>query len=131
MKNELIFYGDISEYYQFPKFNTKKESFDWWFFNSEIEEFCEYIYKGIYYRNLEILKNAEKNKAKTIIIDKGIDTFETRIIANFLCRGFKEKEVIDVMNKMKNKIGIEDIEDLKIFISRNNSLLNLNGKQYQ
>ena len=109
-----FFPPDIAKYGVFPKL-SEEQAFKWWFFDSTIEEFCTAIYKGIQYRNEEIKK---QNKLITVI-DKGIDTFESRILANFLCRGMEETFVIEKIKEIKEKIGIEDNENMKIFLLTN------------
>ena len=108
---------DIAEYGVFPKL-PEKEAFEWWFFNSSIEEFCKAIYKGIQYRDNEI---AAQNKP-IVILDKGIDTFDARILANFMCRGMKYDEILKKMQEVKKEIGIQSKEDIKLFLMLNKDM---------
>ena len=121
-----IFYG-LEDYDGFPKEKGEKLH-KWWFKDSTIEEFCDAMYKSLKNRNDAILKS---NK-KIIIVDKGILNFEARIRATLKVRGFSEKEIVENMEKSKNKYLFTDIENLKIYINRdeinerkvNNSLYN-------
>ncbi len=109
-----FFPPDIAQYGVFPKL-PEKESFEWWFFKSSIEEFCEAIYRGIKYREEQI----EKQGKPLVILDKGIDTFEARIMANFMCRGMEQEEVLKKMREIKQRVGIQDKEDIKLFLMLN------------
>lgn len=109
-----FFPPDIAKYGVFPKL-PEKEAFEWWFFKSNIEEFCEAIYNGIKFREEQI----KKQEKPMIILDKGIDTFEARIMANFMCRGMKQEDVLKIMSEIKQKVGIRDTEDIKLFLMLN------------
>lgn len=112
-----FFPPDIAEYGVFPNL-SEKEFFEWWFFNSTIEEFCTAIYNGIQYRNEDIARQCKPIS----FLDKGIDTFDSRILANFLCRGMDETYTIQKMNAIKEKIGIQDNESIKIFLLSNSDI---------
>ena len=113
--NKHIFFPpDIAQYGVFPKL-PERQAFEWWFYNSTIEEFCTAVYKGIHYRNEEI----EKQDKPIAFIDKGLDTFDSRILANFLCRGMEEPYIMQKMQIIKKEIGICDNEDMKIFLLTN------------
>ena len=107
----VFFPPDIAKYGVFPKL-PPKESFEWWFYKSTLEEFCGAIYRGIKYRNEEI---KYQNKPITVI-DKGIDTFESRILANYLCRGMEKEVIIQKMQEIRKQVGVQDNEDLKLFL---------------
>lgn len=109
-----FFPPDIAQYGVFPKL-PERQAFEWWFYNSTIEEFCTAVYRGIQYRNEEI----EKQDKPIAFIDKGLDTFDARILANFLCRGMEEPYIIQKMQTIKKEIGIRDNEDMKIFLLTN------------
>lgn len=112
-----FFPPDIAQYGVFPKL-PERQAFEWWFYNSTIEEFCTAVYRGIQYRNEEI----KKEDKPIVFIDKGLDTFESRILANFLCRGMEEIYIMQKMQKIKKKIGICDNEDMKIFLLTNHDI---------
>ena len=107
----VYFTPDISAYNVFPNL-SEKEFFNWWFFDSDIEEFCKAIYTGIKCRDEDI----KSHNKSVVVIDKGIDTFESRIIANFICRGMKKSDIIFKMSEIKDKLNIKDNEDLKILL---------------
>lgn len=109
-----FFPPDIAEYGVFPEL-PEKQAFEWWFYNSTIDEFCTAVYSGIQYRSEEI----EKQDKPIVFIDKGLDTFDSRILANFLCRGMEEQYIMQRMQRIKKKIGICDNEDMKIFLLTN------------
>ena len=109
-----FFPPDIAQYGVFPKL-PERQAFEWWFYNSTIEEFCTAVYRGIQYRNEEI----EKQDKPIAFIDKGLDTFDSRILANFLCRGMEEPYIMQKMQRIKKEIGICDNEDMKIFLLTN------------
>ena len=106
-----FFPPDIAQYGVFPKL-PERQAFEWWFYNSTIEEFCTAVYRGIQYRNEEI----EKQNKPIAFIDKGLDTFDSRILANFLCRGMEESYIMREMQRIQKDIGICDNEDMKIFL---------------
>ena len=105
------FSDDISKYNVFPDLKGD-DFFRWWFLESSLDEFCNSIYKGIRLRNDDSLKQ-QKN---LVFNDKGIFTFDCRILANFLLRGYSIEEIKSFINKYKAKYKIEN-EDLSVFFN--------------
>ena len=105
------FSDDISKYNVFPDLKGD-DFFRWWFLESSLDEFCNSIYKGIRLRNDDSLKQ-QKN---LVFNDKGIFTFDCRILANFLLRGYSIEEIKSFINKYKAKYKIEN-EDLSVFLN--------------
>ncbi len=104
------FSKDIGLYNVFP--NLKGDDFfRWWFFESTLDEFCDSIYKGIKLRNDD---SFYQNK-KIVFNDKGTFTFDCRILANFLTRGYAYDDVMEHIIKYKNKYDIVE-EDLSLFL---------------
>ena len=105
------FSNDISKYNVFP--DLKGDNFfRWWFLESSLDEFCDSIYKGIKLRNDDSL-NQQK---KIVFNDKGIFTFDCRILANFLLRGYSNENINQFIREYKSKYEIEN-EDLSVFLN--------------
>ena len=105
------FSNDISKYNVFPSLKGD-DFFRWWFLDSSLDEFCNSIYKGIRLRNDDSL-NQQKN---IVFNDKGVFTFDCRILANFLLRGYTMENINCSIKKYKSKYAIEN-EDLSVFLN--------------
>lgn len=91
---------------------------DWWFDSSTPEEFCDVLYASLKNRNLAI-QNSNK---PVVIVDKGLDNFEARIIATLLTRGVSKEKVFELVKEYKRKYDIKSPEDVKIFLNLDGNL---------
>lgn len=105
------FSNDIGYYNIFPNLRGD-DFFKWWFLDSKLEEFCDTIYRGIKYRDDEAIKKEQQ----LIINDKGVFTFDCRILANFLMRGYNNLDIYNQINMSKKKYGINS-ENLSLFLN--------------
>ena len=106
-----IFEG-LENYYLF-KNSTDNGSFEWWFYDSTPEEFCEIMYASIKERERDI-----KNSCKPIVlIDKGLDNFDARIEATLKYKGLSKQKARSMIQEYKAKYLIQDNEDVKLFFN--------------
>ena len=103
----------INQTEAFPK-KKGKELSSWWFNKENAEEFVDTIYKALAQRYQMALECDEP----IVIMDKGIDFYDTRVKATLLAEGFPEEQIVDMMTKARIKYDIfNSLEDLKIFIT--------------
>ena len=110
---------DLDPYFpeSLAKYYKQPAEFEWWFKKSSPEEFCDNIYGAISLRNGDI----NNSGASVAVLDKGIDTIDARVTANFLCRGMKEDEISNIIQEFKSKYSIKsDEESIKIFLVSKN-----------
>ena len=95
--NLIDIFGGLDNY---KPFNEDKRDFDWWFLNSNTEEFLNIIYKTISERNEKIILS---NKP-IIIVDKGIINFDARVISTLKVKILDEKKSRSLIKKKKRGI---------------------------
>lgn len=105
-------FGGLEQYLPYKEI-AGIESFEWWFYKSSPQEFCDIIYSSIKQRE-EDIKMSQK---PIILIDKGIDNFDARIIATLQVKGITKEEAYILVQMYKEKYHINDIEELKLFFS--------------
>lgn len=96
-----------------PSFDYEKYDYNWWFNPNNKEEFVNTIYKCLEERNL-YAKSIENNKI--VLLDKGNDFYDSRILATLIMKGMKFEDAIALLKSIKQKYNSENIEDLKIFL---------------
>lgn len=105
-------FGGLENYYPF-KNSTDNGSFEWWFYDSTPEEFCEIMYASIKERERDI-----NNSCKPIVlIDKGLDNFDARIEATLKYKGLSKQKARSMIQEYKAKYLIQDNEDVKLFFN--------------
>ena len=105
-------FGGLEQYLPYKEV-AGNESFEWWFYRSKPEEFCDIMYSSIKQREEDI----KKSKKPIVLIDKGIDNFEARIIATLQVKGLSKEEAYILVQTYKEKYNIDNVEDLKLFFS--------------
>lgn len=116
-------YGDvfseplhINQTEAFPKLSGAELS-NWWFGKENAEEFVNTIYKSIFQR----YEMAQERSEPIIILDKGVDFYDTRVKATLLTEGFSQPEILLMISKAKAKNRIfNSMEDLKVVITAKN-----------
>lgn len=91
--------------------NPKIGDFNWWFRTSTPEEFAEAIYQSIEKRN-ELI---EKSKKPIVLLDKGLNNFDARVIATLMTKNVDENTSKEIIEYFKRKYNIINLEDLSIF----------------
>lgn len=104
--------GGLEDYYPY-KVGTDNRNFEWWFYESSPREFCDIMYASIKERERDI-NSAIK---PIILVDKGIDNFDARIVATLQYKGLTRQSAIDMIIEYKTKYCIQNNEDLKIFFN--------------
>lgn len=105
-------FGGLEQYLPYKEI-AGIESFEWWFYRSSPQEFCNIMYSSIKQRE-EDIKMSQK---PIILMDKGIDNFDARIIATLQVKGIPKEEAYILVQMYKEKYHINDIEELKLFFS--------------
>lgn len=96
----------------FPKL-TGAELSKWWFDKQNALEFVNTMYKAIKQR----YEMGKMSNQSIILLDKGIDFYDTRIKATLLTNGFSDEEVYKIITKAKRDNNlVNSFEDLKICI---------------
>lgn len=96
----------------FPKL-SKSDLSKWWFDKANALEFVDTMYKSIKQR----YEMGQKSEQSIVLLDKGIDFYDTRIKATLLSEGFSNEEVYKIITKAKRENGVvNSFEDLKLFI---------------
>ena len=95
-----------------PSFDETKHDETWWFRSDNAEEFTEVIYKCL----LERIELAEKVKSKIVLLDKGADFYDSRIIATLIMKGLKYNEAKKYSFDIKMKYFTSCREDLKLYL---------------
>ncbi len=96
----------------YQPFNTIDDD-NWWFDNSNPNEFCDIMYQSISERDKDILKS----KKPIILVDKGLKTFDARIKATLIVKGLSDDESRTLMEKYKEKWNIRDISQYDLYLS--------------
>ena len=100
----------------FPKLKGKDLSL-WWFNKQNAENFVDTIYKALSQR----YQMAQASNEPIIIMDKGIDFYDTRVKATLITEGYSQEQILEMMTKAKSKYRIfNSLEDLKIIITAHN-----------
>lgn len=103
----------INQTEAFPK-KSGAELSKWWFDKDNALEFVNTMYKAIKQR----YEMGERSEKSIILLDKGIDFYDTRIKATLLTNGFSDANVYKMITKAKRDNGlVNSFEDLKIFIT--------------
>ena len=106
----------INQTKAFPKLNDMELS-KWWFNKDNAENFVDTIYHACAERYIMALKN----ESPIVILDKGIDFYDTRVKATLLTEGFSPDKIATMIKNAKAKYKIfNSIEDLKIIITAKN-----------
>lgn len=102
----------INQTEAFPKLKGKELSL-WWFDPNNYKEFADTMYHSIAQR----YEKALKSDAPIVVLDKGIDFYDTRIKATLLTLGVPQNEVLSIVKEAKNKYLLwNSCEDLKLII---------------
>lgn len=102
--------GGLENYYPFKQVKNDR---DWWFVKSSPEEFCDVIYASISERSRDIKKSVKP----VILIDKGLFTFDARILSTLMIKGLSEESARKLMNEYKKKYNINIEEEMNIFLT--------------
>ncbi len=119
--NEI--YGDIfsqplhiNQTDAFPKLKGQELS-KWWFSKENAENFVDTIYKSI----AERYQMAQESLEPIVVLDKGIDFYDTRVKATLLTEGFSQEQIATMISNAKRKYkAFNSMEDLKIIITAKN-----------
>lgn len=97
-----------------PTFLSPKDYSDWWFYNSDINEFITTILTAYLYREKEILSVSKS----IVLVDKGLFTIHKRLIATLIFRGFEKAYAEELVAGIEYSMNIQNEKGLHIFLSR-------------
>ncbi|MDO5557849.1 MAG: hypothetical protein Q4G05_06415 [Clostridia bacterium] len=106
----------INQMEEFPKLKGKELS-KWWFNKENAQEFVNTIYKCCVQR----YEMSLKMKQPIIVFDKGLNFYDIRVKATLITMGFKEEEIIEMINTSRKVNQVEySKEKLRIIITAEN-----------
>lgn len=106
--------GGLENYYPYK---IEDRDFKWWFYYSNPRDFCDIMYASIKERE----KDINSSTKPIILIDKGINNFDARILATLQYKGISKQRAIEIIKEYKTKYSIQDNEDLKVFFNISNT----------
>ncbi len=99
-------------------FDRSKYNFDWWFAKDNKEEFVNAIYSCLAERISLAKQISEENNI--VIMEKGLDFYDTRIVATLISKGCLFEEALEIQRKIRVDYPLEDVEELKIYLKSGN-----------
>lgn len=99
-------------------FDKEKFDYEWWFNKSSPLEFTRTIYKCLEER-IEYAKSIDEPN-KVVIIEKGLDFYEARILSTLISKGLNIFEAIILQMKVRQEFKLDDIEEIKFYLKPGN-----------
>lgn len=97
-----------------PSFDKQKYNFEWWFKESTPTEFVHALYRSIEER-IKLAKELDRD-GKIIIIEKGLDFYDARILSTLLAKGLSLEQAVLLQKSIRREYQLDDIEEIKFYL---------------
>ena len=98
-----------------PSFDKPRYDYNWWFKQSTPEEFVHAIYRSLEER-IEMAKALDEEN-KIVIIEKGLDFYDARILSTLISKGLSLESAILLQRDIRFQYRLEDIEEIKFYLN--------------